>query len=561
MSEINIFGTIITLLGNIRAFTFVTNWLCHKWNKCDNCNGRSKDTICERTLKRKVNLLNDYKISKNTFTLRDIDLYGYSKFGEMIANGNNIEKIITVFAIHLADFFRGSAKELLGEQNDKNDVNLDDDSELLPFIMKNEDEFWKRLNNNFRHFVDFEKARRDRKKEVIRYLINLEEKRLERQELGYLELFLKFGLTKDQRDKGDKSQISCYIVDKKILTKNNCLSLEHVVYQCKNGQILTIHNAETKSLTVIHEKANSSFPYETISKLHEENRDSFDEISVFIKKHYSKKQSQSHLYESYRYVSKLPSIKRQWELQAKIITKVNPENIVIVGVGFGDEIDVLIEELKSAYSSADSLGNLKQIEWIDLDDKFVDRYLEIQKGRFSNLIPISKAGTDLLKIEDRNRWDCIICSFVLHDIREKENYIRKLYSTLKRNGIIVISEMFLDNNKKQDDTIEDFERKSKIDELYGKFCIEIIGKTKNADIPVNDGEKFLKEVQKTMEEAKNGKRDYFLTKEQMIDFLSMVGFDANLDDGDINVNNGNIKRYTGNEINTYLGIITARKHK
>ncbi|MCL2721999.1 MAG: class I SAM-dependent methyltransferase [Treponema sp.] len=548
----------------------VVEWLMLKCCRCNNCNSRGKDIVCRRTLKKKINQVKEYNIFENTFILRDVTLRKYSEFGNMIANGDNIEKIITVFAIHPADLFREVAKKLLEQQKGNKKIkddkvsldSLNNDKNLLTYIKGNKIEFWNELNYSFKHFAYFEKIKREKNKNVTRYLINLEEKRLEQQDLAYLDLFSKLGLGKEQFERDEKSKIDCYIIDKKRLIQDNCLLSDHVVYQCKNGQLLTMYNTESKSLTVAYEKADSSFPYETISKHHEDegNREFYKTIFDFINEHRHEKQS--HLYKEYCYVSKLSSIKKQWELQADIIAKVNPDNLLIVGVGFGDEIDVLIDKFQFKYRPTNSLGKLKIIGWADLDDKYVGASLEVKKKKFSNLVAIDQAGTDLLEIKDVNKWDCILCSFVLHDIEyeDKEKAIKILHEALKPDGIVIISEMFLDNKIKSGYTTKNLERKRKIDDLYGEFCKEI-EKIKITDIIVHDKKKFLEEVLKTKEDARNGERDYFLTEKQTIEFLSKAGFDANLDDGDIKVNNEDIKRYIENEINPYLGILTARKRK
>jgi len=265
----------------------------------------------------------------------------------------------------------------------------------------------------------------------------------------------------------------------------------------------------------------------------------------FAKTHPQKERT--HLYEEYALVADVPSIKKQWELQAIEIININPKNILAIGIGFGDEINYLIEELKRKYASKDSLGKLESIEWIDLDDKYAGKRLK----DFSSFVKVERIKPDnLLDIVDEKRWDCILCSFVLHDIKyeDKKQAIAILRKALKPKGIFIVSEMFLDNKVKSD-YIKDLERKRKIDTLYGNFYKEVQNEINNMAI---GKKKILNELLKIKEEARDGKRDYFLTKQQTIDLLRAYNFVVDVNEG---------KYYIENETNPYLGIIIGRMQK
>ncbi|MDR2581159.1 MAG: class I SAM-dependent methyltransferase [Fibromonadaceae bacterium] len=253
---------------------------------------------------------------------------------------------------------------------------------------------------------------------------------------------------------------------------------------------------------------------------------------------------QSHLYEEYALVSEVPSITKQWELQAEEIIKINPENMLALGIGFGDEIICLIERLKAKYINQSFLGKLKSIEWIDLDDKYAGKSLKTMD--FSPVEVRRIEPNNLLDIVDKNRWDCILCSFVLHDIKyeDKEKAISILHKALKPEGVVIISEMFLDNKIKSGHT-EELERKREIDVLYDGFYKEV---QKEIGEKTIGKENFLNELLEIKEGARNGKRDYFIAKQQTIDLLSECGFVVNTDED-----------YIENKTNPCLGIIIGRK--
>ena len=252
---------------------------------------------------------------------------------------------------------------------------------------------------------------------------------------------------------------------------------------------------------------------------------------------------QSHLHEKYNLASKLPSILEQIELQVKEIITFNPENMLSVGIGYGDEIKLLIKKLETTTS----LVKLKSIQWIDIHAEAGKNL----KG-FSSFVKIEKVEeiNSLLNIANEDEWDCIQCSFVLHDIKyeDKKEAFSVLYKALKPNGKIIISEMFLDNELKSDQ-IEDLKRKKEVDDLYDSFCDEL---QTIDDIDNNEKEVFSNELLKIKEDARNGKRDFFMNRKNTEKLLQKSGFtDVAFIENKVYIEN--------NKKKCYLGIITARK--
>jgi len=249
----------------------------------------------------------------------------------------------------------------------------------------------------------------------------------------------------------------------------------------------------------------------------------------------------SYLYNEYYLVSHVPSLVNQWEIQAIEVLKNKPENILIIGPGFGYEINSIINKLNADDS------HLKLIEWLDLDREYAGKGIQTEKIPPSIIVRRIKPD-NLMELDEDNRWDCIVCSFVLHDIKyeNQKDAISILYKALKPGGTVLISEMFLDNRVRSE-YVEDLERKKEIDVLYNGFYDEVQKEISGETVGKM---KFLKELLKIKDGSRNGTRDYFFSAQQTIDLLSRIGFAVNTDLG-----------YIKNEVNFYLGIIIARRRE
>lgn len=260
---------------------------------------------------------------------------------------------------------------------------------------------------------------------------------------------------------------------------------------------------------------------------------------------------ESHLYQGFKYVSSLESIKAQRQLECSLIVK--PENsyfrnlrFLSIGTAYGDELAFFAREGVLDYWSQivgiDIVGEvgtdvLSQPDLARLHDKLFFRQLDLQQ---------------LPPPFGENYWDCIQCGFVLEDIEysNKQNVYNKLFRSLNGQGILIISEMFVDNQKKTNDS--DGLRKQQITDLYDWFLEEARECLRHGSLAQDQYTLLCGNGQSpglllTKKMAVDGARDYFETREQIETHLFKAGFHG--------VN------YYPNPVFSLLGVITARKEK
>lgn len=259
----------------------------------------------------------------------------------------------------------------------------------------------------------------------------------------------------------------------------------------------------------------------------------------------------SYLYPGFVYVQTFQSIYHQRNLQCDLIRKCSADyrlngSFLSVGTAYGDELAFFAHE--------GVLDNWSEIVGIDLvgvvegdvlskpdlqrlSDKLFFKQLDLKQS------PLAFG---------ENYWDCIQCGFVLEDIEyaDKQNVYYKLFQSLNQRGILIISEMFVDNQKRLNG--RDALRRQQISDLYDYFLEEARDCLKHQRLTQDQYNQLCGDEQTpglvlTRKMAMDGSRDYFETREQIETHLLNAGF------CDIS--------YHPNPVFPLLGVIVARKEK
>jgi len=223
---------------------------------------------------------------------------------------------------------------------------------------------------------------------------------------------------------------------------------------------------------------------------------------------------ETHLYEGFRYVGALPSIATQRQIQASILENINRANLLVVGCGFGEEIDQILSHRQT---SANILG----VTAIDLAD--VEPYLFEQP----NISSLGKKFTfkkhnifDIDELDGFGKYDIVQCGFVLHDFQpdQKEIAIALLASAVRLGGYVMISDIFTSTQQTP----------SKSAEIYDNFIREAytatqMGHMKKSEFEALMGDGECLGLKRTRFEAVNGERDYFEPVNILVERAKRVG--------------------------------------
>ena len=147
--------------------------------------------------------------------------------------------------------------------------------------------------------------------------------------------------------------------------------------------------------------------------------------------------SQSHLYEGFRFAGALESVAEQRTAQAHILSNCTCTSVLVVGGGFGEETDVLM----SAINKAGNPPNLTVIDLADVSAELRSQPFLRQLGprlRFSQI--------DLLDAPDLpgyGGFDLVQCGFVLHDFAPctKDAAVATLAGSVRPGGHVLISDI------------------------------------------------------------------------------------------------------------------------
>ncbi|MEW6054288.1 MAG: class I SAM-dependent methyltransferase [Nitrospirota bacterium] len=255
------------------------------------------------------------------------------------------------------------------------------------------------------------------------------------------------------------------------------------------------------------------------------------------------------LYPGFRYAGVLESITSQRGLQSSIIRHaVSAYNLygacLSIGTAYGDELAFFARE--------GVLDHWSQIVGIDIVGEVgIDVLSQPDLARFHDRLFFRQLDLQQLPPPfGENYWDCIQCGFVLEDIEyaDKQYVYDKLFQSLNHRGMLIISEMFVDNQKRSNGTDE--LRRQQISELYEYFLAEARESLKRKILTQDQYDLLCGNGQdpglvSTMKMAINGARDYFETLEQTEAHLLTAGF------SDIS--------YYPNPVFSLIGVIVARK--
>jgi len=474
-----------------------------------------KDLLCRSNFKK---ILEKYRIkdqepNTNTIIYNNVTPLTYSIYSEGVTKGNNVKKIFTVFAFDPVYFFRLVAEEMKESESKYSTYNLEDNNQLLEFIKTNEYAFWSYLNSNYPHFQKFEELNSLESITVTRLLIKVGKYWMKRN-LDFLEYFMKLGLTCEQIKTNINSNILCYIIDEKYLKGGDYLLSDHVTYEEEEDALLATYDIEAKTLLITPEKANSmSDKLINHFDRNKANNEIYQEINSFIRTNNPK--YKSHLYKDYSKISELPTIQKIIEKQVDIIVNKKPKTILSIGIGYGDELNSMLSKLDEKYSF--------------LFDKIVGIDINSEVGaNLNDKFNVEKATKNLVEYSTDDKFDCVQCSFVIHDIKDEEDKLKafqKFSELLKDNGTLLISEMLI-NNQIESDYNKDLKRKNQIDKLYINVMEEVHTLIESK---VNKKEKLeyknlINKLLEIKEDARQVKRDYFIDKSKIEQFLLKSNF-------------------------------------
>jgi 2-polyprenyl-3-methyl-5-hydroxy-6-metoxy-1,4-benzoquinol methylase len=257
-----------------------------------------------------------------------------------------------------------------------------------------------------------------------------------------------------------------------------------------------------------------------------------DEFDNQIKKLFNYRNS--HLFPAFRFANYLPSIVEQRKNQKQILNQYLPESALFIGCGYGDELDTILNSNSFA-------SNCRKIQAIDIaKDVQAHFYLQPEINGLKTKVEYQNINLfELPRDNEPNSWECIQCGFVLEDIHydDKEDAIERIHKVLNHNGILIISEIFLDNDSNNDNE-RGTQRVKEVETFYNLVLDEA------QHVGINT--EFEKGIKRACKNAKLGIRDYFETQKQIKNRL-------------IDKKRFKIIQTIPNSKNRFMGIILAQK--
>ena len=241
-------------------------------------------------------------------------------------------------------------------------------------------------------------------------------------------------------------------------------------------------------------------------------------------------QNVSHLYDGFHYAGALPCIARQRSLQAQLLRnltrqKVTTGRLLSVGVGWGDELRTLLDnEQPSNWDGIDTIdlapGSTEAMRKVAVD-------LALHRRLEHRLMDLA----DLAGHRRYGEWAVIQCGFVLQDIayEAKQDIFDLLHGGLLPDGVLLISEMFLDNRVRRGSV--DRRRRHEASRLYEVFLSEAdlcfaTGVLSKAAYDSLRGSDETPGICSARLGALEGVRDFFESKRQIIKHLRSSGFSS-----------------------------------
>jgi hypothetical protein len=219
-----------------------------------------------------------------------------------------------------------------------------------------------------------------------------------------------------------------------------------------------------------------------------------------------------HLYPGFHHAGALLSVNAQRAMQAAIVEKIAPRKMLVVGSGYGEELDTLLASPIGAHWS-----EIVVIDLANVRNELANRPNITRLGQ-----RLSFRQLDLLKateLEDFGTFDFVQCSFVLHDIepREKDLAFRMLAHATCSGGHILISDIFTNSINP-----------AEAQEIYDCFIKEASiavanGLLHNDEFEALVGDGSCVGLKRSRAEAVLGERDFFEPLEVSIERARRAG--------------------------------------
>jgi len=450
--------------------------------------------------------------NSNSIIYNNITPLQYSEYAEEVTKDSTIGDIFTVFAFDPIYFFRMVANQMKEDDPDKySKIDIEENYKLRDFLKLNENEFWSYLNSKYPHFQKFEELKNTKRITITRLLIK-KGKYWEKRNMDFLELYMKLGLSDEERISKTTSNITCYIIDEKHLRADNYLLSDHVTYTSNQNALLATYDIDAKTLLITYEKA-TSMSDKLINHFKQKKNDKniYHEISSYLNDNNPK--YKSHLFREYYLISELPTIREIIDKQVEIILEQKPKSMLSIGIGHGDELNLMLTKLQDKNFSFDKIVgiDLNENAGVHLDRFNVEKVL----------------GKNLMDYSELSKFDCVQCSFVIHDIKEedKKSAFKKISEMVEDGGTLIISEMLIKNQFFHNDNNKDLRRKNQIDKMYIKIIDEVKDTIKSK--PKKDQSKYtplIDKLREIKEDARQIKRDFFIDEEQIKAHLEELNF-------------------------------------
>ena len=224
----------------------------------------------------------------------------------------------------------------------------------------------------------------------------------------------------------------------------------------------------------------------------------------------------SHLSPGFRFAGALSSVAVQRVLQGVLLSSYTVESLLVVGSGFGEEADVLVRHLDEAspppFLTAIDLANVSHSLREKPNLGCLGARLQFQQ-------------TDLLEtslLKKYGEFDVVQCGFVLHDFPPdaKDAAVTTLAAAVRSGGYVLISDIFLlspMNAREVWFLYQGFLQEATAALQLGRLTPE------SFDALVGDGVRMG--LARSLREAIRGERDYFETREALINRALRAGLE------------------------------------
>lgn len=184
-----------------------------------------------------------------------------------------------------------------------------------------------------------------------------------------------------------------------------------------------------------------------------------------VKSHFDKEAKEYNL----EVIMVIPGYKKMHKEAIKqiLFSKNKKFDVLDIGVGTGNTSLEILKKYK-----------LAKIDGLDVSKKMID----VAKSRLSRY-KLNYLIGDIKTKKFTKKYDVIISTLTIHHLKNKEKTFKKIYSLLKPKGIFILNDIFIGNNKKETNKIEDKYRlflKKNFGDKKGNWWINLYSKE---DIP------------------------------------------------------------------------------